>query len=147
MTILCILSFSGDPSFTTIISIFHNAALYLATQIKYEYTHIESSVSIAKSFNSEEIQKIYSICIKNLELINYAPNKKSAVEMTFIQIFNDLNFFKSEVSNNDNLLKEKNKSDIPSEIKKTISNDVPKSGCIITKLIGTNMIIKEKQRL
>ncbi|GIR92904.1 MAG: hypothetical protein CM15mP93_10910 [Thiotrichaceae bacterium] len=46
--------------------------------------------------------------------------------MTFIQIFNDLNFVKTEVSNNDNLLKEKNKSDIPSEIKKTISNDVPK---------------------
>ena len=111
---------------TTIISIFHNAALYLATQIKYEYTHIESSVSITKSFTSEEIQKIYSICINNLELINYAPNKKSAVEMTFIQIFNDLNFVKSEVSNNDNLLKEKNKSNVPSEIKKTISDDVPK---------------------
>ena len=46
--------------------------------------------------------------------------------MTFIQIFNDLNFVKSEVSNNDNLLKEKNKSDVPSEIKKTISDDVPK---------------------
>ena len=46
--------------------------------------------------------------------------------MTFIQIFNDLNFVKSEVSNNDNLLKEKNKSDVPSEIKKTKSDDVPK---------------------
>ena len=46
--------------------------------------------------------------------------------MTFIQIFNDLNFVKSEVSNNDNLLKEKNKSDVSSEIKKAISDDVPK---------------------
>ena len=26
-----------------------------------------------------------------------------------------------------------------------ISSDVPKSGCMITKLIGTNMIINEKQ--